>query len=153
MNKQAETFRERSRWKPEEICRIEFEMLRVLVVEDEPIAAIDLEDAITDICQAVVVTKSSVESTKRVLHEAFDFAFLDVNVTNGQTFEVAHILEMKCVPFVFVSGSLPEELPDELRSVPFLSKPVRRSQIVEVLLRAHAHGERPAVHFADQNRE
>jgi hypothetical protein len=46
-----------------------------------------------------------VAATKKVLHEALDFAFLDVDVTNGKTFEVAQILEHKRVPFVFISGS------------------------------------------------
>ncbi len=48
-----------------------------------------------------------VAATKKILHEALDFAFLDVYVTDGKTFEFAQILECKHVPFVFVSGSPP----------------------------------------------
>jgi hypothetical protein len=31
-----------------------------------------------------------VASAKEALHEIFDLAFLDINVTNGKTFEVAN---------------------------------------------------------------
>jgi hypothetical protein len=53
---------------------------------------------------ATIVVEGSVAATKEILHEALDFAFLDVDVTNGQTFEIAQILERKRVPFVFISG-------------------------------------------------
>jgi hypothetical protein len=70
------------------------------------------------------VVEPSVAATKKVLHEALDFAFLDVDVTkNGKTFEVAQILEFKHVPFVFISGTPQEELPSDLRSVPFIRNP------------------------------
>jgi hypothetical protein len=42
-----------------------------------------------EIVTAAVVVEASVAATMKVLHEALDFAFLDVDVTNGKTFEVA----------------------------------------------------------------
>jgi hypothetical protein len=39
------------------------------------------------------------------------------------------ILERKRVPFVFISGSPQEELPSDLRSMPFISKPFYPAQI------------------------
>src|SRR2546430_16332392 len=79
--------------------------LCVLIVEDRPLVAMDLEMMVTEIVTDAVLVQSSVAATKKVLHEALDFAFLDVDVTNGKTFEVAQILERKRVPFVFISGS------------------------------------------------
>jgi two-component SAPR family response regulator len=70
---------------------------------------------------------------RRFLHEALDFAFLDVNVTDGKTFEVAQILERKRVPFAFISGSSQEQLPSDLRGVPFIPKPCYPAQIERVL--------------------
>jgi two-component SAPR family response regulator len=67
------------------------------------------------------------------LHKAVDFAFLDVDVTNGKTFEVAQILERKRVPFVFISGSPQGQLPSDLRTVPFIPKPFYSAQIERVL--------------------
>jgi two-component SAPR family response regulator len=107
--------------------------LRILIVEDEPLVAMNLEVMVAEIVTATVVVRPSVAATKKVLHEALDFAFLDVNVTNGKTIEVAQILERKRVPFVFVSGSPQEQLPFDLRSVPFIPKPFYPAQIKRVL--------------------
>ena len=52
---------------------------------------------------------------------------------NGKTFEIAQILERKRVPFVFISGSPQEQLPSELRGVPFIPKPFRPAQIERIL--------------------
>ena len=107
--------------------------LRILIVEDEPLVAMGLEMMVTEIVTAAVVVEASVAATKEVLHEALDFAFLDVDVTDGKTFEVAQILERKRVPFAFVSGSPQEQLPSDLRSVPFIPKPCYPAQIECVL--------------------
>jgi DNA-binding LytR/AlgR family response regulator len=107
--------------------------LRVLIVEDEPIVAMDLETIVTETVAAAVVIKASVAGAKKVLDGPVDFAFLDVDVTNGKTFEVAQILGRKHVPFVFVSSSSQEHLPVDLRSAPFIAKPFDRAQIVRAL--------------------
>jgi two-component SAPR family response regulator len=106
---------------------------RILIVEDEPLVAADLESIVTEIVAAISIIKASVAATKKVLHEAVDFAFLDVDVTNGKTCEVAHILKLKRVPFAFVSGSPQEQLPSDLRTAPFIPKPFYKAQIERVL--------------------
>jgi hypothetical protein len=58
---------------------------------------------------------------------------LDVDVTNGKTFEITSILERKHVPFVFVSGSPQDQLPVELHNVPFIPKPFHAAQIESAL--------------------
>lgn len=108
--------------------------LRVLVVEDELLTAMDLEGVINEISPAVVIIKTSIASTKKVLDELFDLAFLDIEVTDGKTFEVAQILEEKNTPVVFVSGTSLEDVPNELRGVPFVRKPFRRVEIQQVLV-------------------
>jgi two-component SAPR family response regulator len=107
--------------------------LRILVVEDEPLFAMDLEMIIIGNVTATIVVEGSVAATKEILHEALDFAFLDVDVTNGQTFEIAQILERQRVPFVFISGSPQYQLPFQLRSAPFIPKPFYPAQIERVL--------------------
>jgi DNA-binding LytR/AlgR family response regulator len=108
-------------------------IFRILIVEDEPWIAMDLEMIIIELVTATVVIERSIAGTKEVLHKALDFAFLDVEVTDGKTFEIAQILEHKRVPFVFVSGSPQDRLPFELRSVPFIPKPFDAAQIESAL--------------------
>jgi len=108
-------------------------MLRILIVEDETMIALVLEGMIADIVPATVVIEASVASTMKILNEAIDFAFLDIDVTNGKTFEIAKILDRKHVPFVFVSGSRQADLPFELQCAPFIAKPFVPAQIESAL--------------------
>jgi two-component SAPR family response regulator len=106
---------------------------RVLIVEDELAIALDLEILIIEFVSAEVIIKSSVASAREVLIETIDFAFLDINVTDGKTLGLAEILSRKGVPFAFISSSSPEDLPISLRDVPFLPKPFERGKIGQVL--------------------
>jgi DNA-binding response OmpR family regulator len=107
---------------------------RILIVEDEPSVAMYLEDMVSDIIPSVIVLKSSVASTKKVIDEPFDFALLDVDVTNGKTFDLARMLAERQVPFAFVSGSPKSELPGELQHAAFVQKPFPPSELERLLL-------------------
>jgi DNA-binding LytR/AlgR family response regulator len=106
---------------------------RVLIVEDEPMVAIDLESTVRDVIAAEIVVVPSVSGARDAMAAPLDFAFLDIEVTDGKTFEIALELQLKEVPFAFVSGARPEALPPDLRSAPFIAKPFDRHQIERVL--------------------
>ena len=109
--------------------------LRVHIVEDELLIAMGLEDMVVDIMPAVVIIKSSVAEAKQALGETFDYAFLDVDVTDGKTYDIAYLLREKHIPFVFVSGSEQSRLPTLLQAVPFIRKPASQVQIERFLTR------------------
>ena len=50
-------------------------VLHILVVEDKPSIAMDLEMIIIENVTATIVVEGSVAATKEILHEALDFAF------------------------------------------------------------------------------
>jgi DNA-binding LytR/AlgR family response regulator len=108
---------------------------RVLIVEDEPMAALDLEAAIREIIAAEIIVVASVLGARRAMAAPLDFVFLDIEVTDGKTFEIALELRRNQVPFVFVSGSRSEDLPPDLRTAPFIPKPFDRHQIERILHR------------------
>ena len=108
-------------------------MARVLIVEDEPLLALELDPTITDVFAVTVITTISIAGAKEVLRNPVDFAFLDIDVTNGKTFEVAQLLTRDRVPFVFVSGGSADELPEELRAVRFIRKPFDRTEVQRAL--------------------
>jgi hypothetical protein len=60
--------------------------------------AVDLEIMVTEIVPATV-TVEAFAATKKILHEALDFALLDVDVTCGKRIEVAQILGAFCFYF------------------------------------------------------
>jgi CheY-like chemotaxis protein len=113
------------------------EPLHILIVEDEPLIAMILKDMVDDCITATVVVESSVAATKGALREAVDFVFLDVQVTNGETHEIAYMLERKNVPFAFVSGSPQAQLPSDLHAAPFIPKPFFPAQIEHALQALH----------------
>src|SRR5271154_4843468 len=105
---------------------------RVLIVEDEPMVAMDLEATVREITSAEIVVVATVSGARRAMAAPLDFAFLNIEVTDGKTFEIALELQRNEVPFVFVSGSR-EALPHDLRSAPFIPKPFDRRQIERIL--------------------
>ena len=67
----------------------------ILIVEDEPLLALDLESLIAELVEAdFVVCRLAADALHEVETKAFDFAFLDVDVVDGTTFDVAKALAL-----------------------------------------------------------
>jgi DNA-binding NtrC family response regulator len=113
---------------------------RVLIVEDDPMVALDLESIVVGAADADVAVATSVQEARRVLGDAvFDAAFLDIDVLDGKTFDLAQQLADRGMPFVFVSGARREDVPSPLRQVPFLPKPYDPQDIERTFLARLAH--------------
>jgi DNA-binding response OmpR family regulator len=110
--------------------------LRVLIVEDEPMISMYLEEIVEETVPAIVTIKSSVKTTRQVIAEPFHLALLDVDVTDGKTYEIAKTLDDRRIPFVFISGALNQHFPDELLDAPFIKKPFTELQIKAAVLAA-----------------
>ncbi|MDO9460990.1 MAG: response regulator [Alphaproteobacteria bacterium] len=109
--------------------------VKVLVVEDEPLIAMEL--ALT-IEEAGGVVAGSVRSLTEAIEAArttdFDVALLDVRMRDGTTFSVAKILSVRKIPFLFCTGD--SEQRDEFRDwpdVPLVSKPHKPENVIAVL--------------------
>lgn len=110
--------------------------LRVLILEDEPLVSMNLEGIVEAAVESVVVVKASVAEGEKAIGQPFDFALLDVDLTNGATYGIARTLMDRRIPFSFVSGSPKTDLPAELRSAPFIEKPYRADEIVRAVVSA-----------------
>ncbi|NDV86861.1 response regulator [Aurantimonas aggregata] len=109
--------------------------MKILIVEDEPIIAIDLEEIVlSQIRAAQVLVADSIATALPWLDAGIDFALLDITLgTKGETsLPVAQRLLQDRVPFCFVSSGV-NELPALFGSVPKVSKPFRPEQVAEVL--------------------
>jgi len=95
----------------------------VLVVEDEPLVAIMLEDALQDFGYQVV---GPVENLKAAVQlagsERLDAAVLDINIDGIISDTVADQLMARGIPFLFVSG-YERDLGLRFGHVPLLRKP------------------------------
>lgn len=105
--------------------------IRVLIVEDDPFIAMDIESAVIeqlgDAVELIVV--ASVAEARRMTAKQLACALLDIDVVGGKTFDVASILQDIGTPFAFVSGSAPHEVPAALRGVRFLRKPFSTREV------------------------
>lgn len=105
--------------------------IRILIVEDDPFIAMDIEFAVAeelgDKAQLIVV--ESVEGARLAAASKLSCALLDIDVVGGKTFDVAESLLLRGTPFAFVSGSTPADVPQPLRDVRFLRKPFSTREI------------------------
>lgn len=107
--------------------------MRVLLVEDEPFLALDLEQCFND-RGAVVHIVDSVAGAFGCDLGTIDVAILDIDIDGGQAWPVADWLLAEAKPYVLASGlcSQPEKIAPAHRHVPCLAKPVEVMQVVEL---------------------
>jgi DNA-binding LytR/AlgR family response regulator len=116
--------------------------MRILILEDDFLTALDIKGIIESAIDADVIMCASVRSAKAKLSERFDFAFLDVDVTDGKSFEIAEYLLGVRTPFVFVSGSTADALPPGLKGQRFVPKPFSQKTLLSILeMRSVARGQ------------
>ena len=77
----------------------------ILIVEDDPIIALDFEDTMLGFGVATVRSASNVAGALDMVAErAPDFALLDVSLIHENSFAIAERLEALKIPYVFVTG-------------------------------------------------
>jgi len=108
----------------------------VLIVEDDPIIALDFEDTILGFGVKAVRCAGSVAHALMMIDERIpDFALLDVGLAREKSFGVAERLAKLNVPFAFVTGyggdRLDSPFSDRLR----LPKPCSNEALLAVLRR------------------
>jgi PAS domain S-box-containing protein len=111
---------------------------RILLIEDEPLVAMDVESTLTAAGCKVVGQAATLERAKLLIEEAdCDAALVDVNLAGQPVDELAALLTRKNRPFAFVTGYGREALPAGFRGAVVLGKPFGADQLratVEVLL-------------------
>ena len=109
----------------------------VLIVEDDPIIALDFEDTLIGFGVKTVRTAASVARALQMIAErAPDFALLDVGLVREKSFAVAERLEALKVSFVFVTGYTAEVgAPAAFANTPRLPKPCSSETLQAALQR------------------
>ncbi|MEL7282817.1 MAG: response regulator [Pseudomonadota bacterium] len=115
--------------------------LRVLIVEDEAIIALDLAFQVEDVGYVVVGKAVDFASCKKLAEqEKPDFALMDMRLKGGDSgAEVATWLrEIMDVPCIFISGNLDEEtrnMLSVLNPIAFVGKPITPAALRSALLK------------------
>ena len=109
--------------------------LSVLLVEDNYLVALAMERTLAEFGCRVIGPVASVEEGARLAEQAFmDGAILDINIRGGTSQPIAEALERRGLPYFFITGyGSPQMLPDRLRRVFRLSKPVNTRRLFEAM--------------------
>jgi CheY-like chemotaxis protein len=111
----------------------------VLIVEDDPIIALDFEDTILGFGVKTVRTAANVaKALGMIADQPPEFALLDVSLIREKSFAVAERLEALEIPFAFVTGyGADVRLPAAFAAKPRLPKPYS-TDALQALLRSRA---------------
>ena len=109
----------------------------VLIVEDEALILLALEDIAITCGYAVFSFGDHAAAMAALDGSVVDFAILDGKSGGQIEFTLARSLRQRGIPFAFCTGVAKEEFPEDLRDVPFISKPFSDEDVVVVLPRAH----------------
>jgi CheY-like chemotaxis protein len=114
----------------------------VLIVEDDPIIALDFEDTILGLGVKAVRTAASVaKALELIADRAPDFALLDVGLVREKSFAIAERLDALKIPFVFVTGyGADARLPAAFVDKPRLPKPYSTEALQAALRRRSIDG-------------
>jgi CheY-like chemotaxis protein len=106
---------------------------KVLIVEDEYMLAVILQDMVESLGVPKVSHAATLDDAlDMVEHDEFDFAFLDINLGEENSFPVARELVQRKIRFVFASG-YDSNYDSEGISAPLLRKPLGLEEIRAVL--------------------
>ena len=99
--------------------------LKVLVVEDESLVALDIENMLEEMgCTVVASVPRLVKALELASRLDLDLAVLDINLAGEVVYPLAFRLAERGIPFLFSTGYSTADLPPELRDRPILRKPV-----------------------------
>lgn len=111
------------------------EGLQILVVEDEFLLALEVEATLIGFGCSVVGPFAKLE---KALHAArnteLDGAVLDINLNGEMVYPLAELLDMRGVPFVFLTGYVASDIPERFRHFRRLQKPLHARALHGVFL-------------------
>ena len=113
--------------------------MKILIVEDDAEVSAALQDLIFERTHGIVITVQNRADAYRHMQHPIDLAILDVDVTDGRSHQMAATLQKRAIPFIFVSSSTPDDLPDGLKHAQFIPKPFDEDELRQVVSAAAAH--------------
>jgi len=118
-------------------------VMHVLIAEDEPVIALDIEAMLLDLgCRPVGPAASIREAAALVERCGCDAAILDITLADGDSYDFAAILVERNVPILFATGRDVETRPDRLIHVPSVTKPFDAAAFGQAIAALKAQVER-----------
>jgi DNA-binding NarL/FixJ family response regulator len=108
----------------------------VLVVEDQYLVADEMRRMVRSMGGDVIGPVARATAALELLaNRAVDLALLDINLGDGNAYEVAKELLRREVPFLFATGCEPWVIPEQFQDVPRLDKPLTSRTLADAVHR------------------
>jgi DNA-binding response OmpR family regulator len=117
---------------------------RILIVDDEPLISMMVEDWLTELgCEVVGPARSVADGLGFATDAPLDGAILDVRLSDGNSYPVAHALLSRGIPFAFATGQGEGSLDSVFENQPILLKPFDFASVQDVLGKMLARPDAP----------
>ncbi len=121
----------------------------IFLVEDDALVRMSLASMLEELGHRVVAEAGTIREAGAIaMTGVFDLAILDINIDGLGIDPVAHVIERRGLPFLFVTGYGAAWLPSLFRRRPVLEKPVSLVRLKETIdtlhERAAANGSAPS---------
>ncbi|HYG88094.1 MAG TPA: response regulator [Azospirillum sp.] len=111
--------------------------LRVLVIEDEVLIAMDIAAVLTEAgCDVIGPLNRVDEALQAIERERVDAAIMDINLNGATSLPVADALDERGTPFLFLTGYEADQIPPRHSFRPVLTKPWEPSVLLTELAAA-----------------
>ena len=107
----------------------------MLVIEDEPLIALDLELALSSAGAAVGVASTVASALEAAEAPAVTAAIVDLRLHGQSVRDVVERLGARGLPFIFYTGQTETPTAASWPSVPLLVKPTPAGEVVDMLAR------------------
>lgn len=109
----------------------------VLIVEDEPLVALDIAQAFEHVGAIVVRARSLADASRLVEQHGLSAAVLDFGLGDGDAEALCDRLNERAVPFVLHSGYT--HMGESCRSGIVVPKPANPATLIDAIVRAISH--------------
>jgi DNA-binding NtrC family response regulator len=108
--------------------------VRVLIIEDEPMIAFALEECLIEAGFEIAGVAGRLEAALTLIEsKVFDVAILDTNLAGVSAGPAAVEMRARGLPFVVVSGYLPNQQHADFKGAFCLQKPCSLPRLIDVL--------------------
>jgi DNA-binding NtrC family response regulator len=107
----------------------------VLIIEDEPLIALDLEHALSSAGAQVGISGTVDSALEAAKAPALTAAIVDLRLHGHSVRSVVERLSARDLPFIFYSGHTETPTAASWPSVPFLIKPLPAREVIDMLAR------------------
>ncbi|SEF12238.1 PAS domain S-box-containing protein [Rhizobiales bacterium GAS191] len=119
---------------PSQSKRLPLRGRRIIIIEDEPLVAMDLESILTAAGSEVIGTAGTIDKARRLIADAeCDAALLDANLAGHPVDDLIIALTKMNIPFAFVTGYGRESIPRGYQDAVLVRKPFSSDQLLEAV--------------------